>query len=529
MSRRRNEARMILGQSSPQNAAMLSKGARSTLDDLFRRAASRRPDAIALADPPNRADITGGAPRRLTYAEADRVVSGIADRLRRLGLQTDQIVALQMANTVDTVLTLLAILRAGMIAMPLPLLWRHADCVAALDRVGARAMIVNARIGGTDHCTLAMHAAAEVFHIRHVCAFGDDVPDGVTRLDDLYAGEPVDATHTITRSVNPSAHVAVITWDVCAEGLIPAPRSHFELLAAGAAVTLESRIEHNAVILSSIALPSLAGIGLALVPWLLVGGTLALHHPFDDAAFLQQCRSERAEFVVLPGPLALRFGDAGALSRRDGLKAVIAAWRTPERLAASAAWGDSTVGLVDVAVFGETGLVAASRGGNGRPVPLGIGSVTAPRGVAGGLNVAEIAHSAAGTVAMRGPLVPKFPLPSDVDHVGKPSIALGADGFADTVYTCTLDAVARTLAIVGAPAGIVGVGGYRFGLRALADAVAAAEPGSSVAVRPDGLGGVRLIGTAADRARVQEALALKGVNPLVVDAFAGEQDRRTGS
>ena len=73
MTRRRNEARMILGQSSPSHAAMLAKAARSTLDDVFRRAATRRPDAIALADPPNRADITDGAPRRLTYGQADRM------------------------------------------------------------------------------------------------------------------------------------------------------------------------------------------------------------------------------------------------------------------------------------------------------------------------------------------------------------------------------------------------------------------------------------------------------------------------
>ncbi len=46
-----------------------------------------------------------------------------------------------MPNTVDSVLTLLGVLRAGLIAMPLPLLWRRADAVAALSRVGAKALI----------------------------------------------------------------------------------------------------------------------------------------------------------------------------------------------------------------------------------------------------------------------------------------------------------------------------------------------------------------------------------------------------
>jgi len=37
----------------------------ATLDDLFRRAAARRPDALALADPPNRASFTDAEARQL--------------------------------------------------------------------------------------------------------------------------------------------------------------------------------------------------------------------------------------------------------------------------------------------------------------------------------------------------------------------------------------------------------------------------------------------------------------------------------
>ena len=71
-----------------------SDGDRTTLDDLFRRAGVRRPQALALADPSNSKAITGSAPRRVTYAHADRAISAVAARLRGLGLQTDAFVAL---------------------------------------------------------------------------------------------------------------------------------------------------------------------------------------------------------------------------------------------------------------------------------------------------------------------------------------------------------------------------------------------------------------------------------------------------
>ena len=160
-------------------------GDRATLDELLRRASRPRPQALALVDPPNRESFTDLPPRRLTYAQADRAVSAIAGRLRRIGLHTDAVVATQMANTVENVLTLLGILRAGCIAMPLPLLWRRAEGIAALRRVGATALIVSGRIGAANHFVLAQQLAAETFPIRYVCGYGHDTPDGVVPLDDI--------------------------------------------------------------------------------------------------------------------------------------------------------------------------------------------------------------------------------------------------------------------------------------------------------------------------------------------------------
>ena len=275
---------------------------RATIDELLHRAALRRPDEPALIDAPNRQD---GMARRLTYRQADRMVSAIAGRLRRLGLHTDAIVAIQMANTVENVLTVLGVLRAGLIPMPLPLLWRRTEMVTALSRVGATALIVSGRIGTTDHYDLAMHVAAEIFPIRYVCGFGKDAPDGLVPFDDLFTTsklDPLPAWHE-ERTSEPAAHVALVTWDACAEGLVPVARSHAELIAGGLAVMLESRLAQNAVLLSTLTLSSFANLAIAVLPWLLTGGTLVLHHPFDPEVYLSQLASMDFDTVVLSGPL----------------------------------------------------------------------------------------------------------------------------------------------------------------------------------------------------------------------------------
>ena len=98
---------MILGEASRTAASA------ATLDDLFRRAGVSHPDTLALADPPNRADFTDGAPRRLSYAQADRAISAFAAKLRGLGLHTDSVVAMQLPNTVESIVAFLGVLRAG--------------------------------------------------------------------------------------------------------------------------------------------------------------------------------------------------------------------------------------------------------------------------------------------------------------------------------------------------------------------------------------------------------------------------------
>jgi non-ribosomal peptide synthetase component F len=76
-----NNTAMILADLHDQDLASRI-GGRASLDDLFRRNAERRPDALALIDPPNRKAFTAGAPRRLTYAQADHVVSAVATQPR---------------------------------------------------------------------------------------------------------------------------------------------------------------------------------------------------------------------------------------------------------------------------------------------------------------------------------------------------------------------------------------------------------------------------------------------------------------
>ena len=496
---------MILG--DPE-APHIVNGERTTLDDLFREAARRNPDRLALADPDNRASFTDGEPRRLNYRDAEYVISAMASRLRRLGLPTDSVIALQLPNTVEGVLAILGVLRAGMIAAPLPLLWRRADAVAALGRLGARALITSARIGAVDHGAVAMEIAAELFSIRHVCSFGRQVGDGMLPFDDLFDNGLPELALPLPRNGNPAAHVAIVTWDVSPHGMVAVARSHSQLIASARAVFDGGASLQNSTILTPCPQSSVAGLALGLLPWLIGGGMLSLHQPFDPEGFAAQCRRDRCGIVVLPGSVLQQISDAGLLEH-DDLRNVLALWRAPERMAGSSHWHRPGANLVDVLAFGETGILAVPRDASGRPMPIPLGRAT---------NV-EPVLTKNGTLALRGLMVPRHPFAPAIERNDMLRFARASDVPVDTGYACRNEPDGRAIVVTAPPPGLIRVGGYHFAQRELQHLVGTAADGVTFAALPDALTGHRLAAEVADRAAAQAALKARGANGLVVEVF----------
>ena len=325
---------MILGDAALAAAPGPAGQNRVTLDDIFRRVAQRRPGALALADPPNRMTFTDGAPRRLTFAEADRMITAIAGRLRQMGLATDA----------D---------RRHPIAQHGRKYSRPPRRDAGRHDRGAPAAVVAARRyhrgagaarrQGADHLRPCRRfQPLPVRHARRRRSVLDPLRLRFRRRTARRRGAVRRSVHRrenrscsaarARRTEHPAAHVAAITFDVGEGGVVPVARNHLELLAGGLGVLLESRLAQDGIVLSTLAPASFAGLCMTLLPWLLCGGTLLLHHPFDPAVLVGQWRgTERCGALILPGPLAFRLAEAGVFSD-TGPACVVATWRSPERL-----------------------------------------------------------------------------------------------------------------------------------------------------------------------------------------------------
>jgi hypothetical protein len=254
------------------------------------------------------------------------------------------------------------------------------------------------------------------------------------------------------------------------------------------------------------------------VVWLLSGGTLALHHPFDSDIVEQQIGQLGCNVLVAPAALALKLAEDGLLARAPTLRTVIGLWRAPEQVASSSSWPAGAASLTDIYLFGEAGLFGARRLPSGVPTPIMPGPHGAPRDVAGASTAGDIVMTPKGTLALRGPMVTVSAYTSETSPIGALTAQPQHD-YIDTGYAARLDRTTGAVCITAPPSGIMAVGGYRFLSQDLQEWAKRLGQGALLTALPDRLSGYRLAGRANDNARAREALSELGLNPLMVEAF----------
>jgi hypothetical protein len=284
------------------------------------------------------------------------------------------------------------------------------------------------------------------------------------------------------------------------------------LLTAGRLIRQRSGISADAIILTTLPATTYAGVSAALVPWLLTGGTLALHHPFDPDLMRDQILSEHCNALVVPDAILRGLCKSDWLDESD-IRSVIAVWRAPERLSTATRWTSRDVALIDVAAFGETALLAARRPPSGRTQPWPLGKLTISEG---GSECANLAMTSKGTLGVCGALAASPYRPYGTEE--EPDAAI-ATGHLDTGYPCRLNADQNALIVTASPKGLITVGGYRFAIHEIQQMVRGIDAHGVLAALPHSLAGHRLAGHTTDRATMRALLESMGINPLLTAAF----------
>ena len=133
---------------------------------LFAGNADANPSRLALADPPNRADVTVGEPTRWTYAELRTAADRLATSFLHEGIGHGDVVMVQLPNIAELVIVYLAAARIGAIVSPLAVQYRAHELRTTAGIVKPKAFITAKTIAGFDHLALAREVRGDMPDLR---------------------------------------------------------------------------------------------------------------------------------------------------------------------------------------------------------------------------------------------------------------------------------------------------------------------------------------------------------------------------
>jgi acyl-CoA synthetase (AMP-forming)/AMP-acid ligase II len=274
-----------------------------TLTDVFLRNVRATPDATAVVDPINRAEVTAGNPLRLTYAELAQRVDRLAAGLVRAGVQKDDVVMTQLPNIVELITSYLAVSRIGAIISPLPVQYRTHELRQVMTITAPKVFITTTNFGGFNYVEMVRGLLPEFPSVQTVIALGDELPDDVMSLPAILntPHDPRKLDEYLQQTSVTANDCFTICWTSGTEAEPKGvPRSHNHWITIAYATVDGAELDPRCNLLNPFPMVNMSGIGGMLVPWLLTGGKLVMHQPLNLPVFLQQIGDEEINYTVAP-------------------------------------------------------------------------------------------------------------------------------------------------------------------------------------------------------------------------------------
>ena len=286
-----------------------------TLHDLMWQRSTERPDHLALADQPGRDSFTDGGSIRLTYGQLNAASTNLACHLLDHGVGEDDCLLVQLPNIVELGVVYFAASMIGAIVSPLPVQYGPHELHIACAALSPVAMITIGRMRDTRLAAIARGAVPSSVQFL---VFGDgaDAPGATPaklELENRQQNENRIQEHLAASSVDANS-IITVCWTSGTTGTPKGvPRSHNMWLATARNSSEAGQYGPDDRLLNPFPLVNMAALGGFIFPFIRLGSSLFLHHPFDSPVFLQQMEDERITFTIAPPAVLNQLARAAAM------------------------------------------------------------------------------------------------------------------------------------------------------------------------------------------------------------------------
>ena len=268
-----------------------------SLHGLLAERVAQEPHALAVADQPDKMELTGMPPARLSFSDLDIASTALALQLLEHGIGPGSRIMVQLPNIVELVVCFYAASKLGAIISPLPVQYGAHEITQLSTTLETTLFIGCPSFKGQS----LIQTARDVLPRLPVLAIGDD-------LECLASSVPLKGTRTLatySRSLNdPANRVLTVCWTsgtTCTPKGVP--RSANMWLATARATAEAGGYQRGDRLLNPFPLVNMAAIGGFLFAAAELGCGLILHHPLDPAVYLTQMQDEKIHFTIAPPAL----------------------------------------------------------------------------------------------------------------------------------------------------------------------------------------------------------------------------------
>lgn len=279
-----------------------------TMDEFLVESIRLAPDKTAIVA--HRVDRS--ASRQFTYRELGDMVERCAGALREMGVVPGDVVAVQLPNWWEFVVTAFACGRIGAVVNPLMPIFRERELRYMLSFAQSKVLIVPQMYRGFDHAAMAAGLAPELPNLRHIVVVDGDAQHS-------FDGRMLQCATPVTPSLN-QASAALQPDDVSVmvftSGTTGDPKgvmhSSNTLLACLNALRGRFGLAPDDVLLCATPVGHMTGYAAVMMLAVRLGGTMVLQDVWDGARGVALMAEEGVTYTAASTPFLADICDAVA-------------------------------------------------------------------------------------------------------------------------------------------------------------------------------------------------------------------------
>lgn len=292
-----------------------------TYDEFLVRAITATPDKPAIIA--DRADRDH--PQRFTYRELGDLVARAAAGLRNMGVGHGDIVAVQLPNWWEFVVTSLACGRIGAVVNPLMPIFRQHELSYMLGFAEAKVFIVPRLFRGFDHAAMAASLKASIPKLQHVIVVDGEGPDSFdNRL--LTVNERIEAPSSGADSVLRPDELAVMMFT---SGTTGSPKGVMHttntLMACNNSLAGRFELDADDVLFGCSPLSHMVGYAAVMLLGIRLGATIVLQDIWEAGLGVALVAAEGVTYIPASTPFLSDICDtvSGGATRPSRLRSFL--------------------------------------------------------------------------------------------------------------------------------------------------------------------------------------------------------------